>query len=367
MKKFTYKPSDAKIPVEALFVSESDNQIGIGKEILNQYNTPIYILDESLPPRFIQVVEKMTGKKPKAIVRIRAGQKSISKLAFILNAMVAIVPDVAIVIGGGAICDLAGVACATYQRGIPRVLFPTTVLALVDASIGGKTGIDLGGVKNSVGAIHYPILTISYLPFLSSLSSKEYISGFSEIVKAAVLYDRNFFEQLLHFSKKSSDQKKSLTQDIFFSSAAIKARICEEKEGGKIRLLYGHAIGHAIESTKSMHLRHGDCVSIGMHIEGAMACLMKVWNKEEWYKQYKLMRDIGLPIDLPKKINIQEITEKMLLYKKLVNRDNYLFVLPEKIGSVHNRATNYLTPIPKKSMKKILKKSLEWAKKNADV
>ena len=367
MEKFTYEPSDAKKPVEVFLVNKSDKIDGIAEDVLKQYSNPIYIIDSALPSEFIKIVEKMIGKKSKTVVSISAGKKSLNKLSLILNSMVATVPDVAIVIGGGAICDLAGVACATYQRGIPRVLFPTTTLALVDASIGGKTGIDLGGVKNSVGAIHYPILTINYLPFLESLSEKEYISGFSEIVKAAVLYDRKFFDTLFYFSEKDAGKKDFLIEDIFLSSSTIKARICEEKEGGKIRLLYGHAIGHAIESSKGAHLRHGDCVAIGMHIEGAMACLMNIWSKEEWQLQYKLLKNLGLPTRIPKKINIQEVVQKMLLYKKLVDNDNYLFVLPEKIGSVHNRATSYLTPVPKKAMENILRKALEWARENSDV
>lgn len=367
MKKFEYYPSDMQKKYDVVFTNEIKSIKSSLKELLNVYKSPIYIVDSALPDEYIKIVEKMTGKHPNGIIRIKAGKKTLTKLATIWSAMVQALPDAAIVIGGGAICDLAGVACANYQRGIPRILFPTTVLAQVDASIGGKTGIDFAHVKNSVGAMHYPVVTVNYLPFLKSLPKKEFISGFSEIVKAGVLYDKNFFNVLYRAAEDGLDKDSDKIEDILFGSSSIKARICEEKEGGKIRLLYGHAIGHAIESAEGLHLRHGDCVAIGMHLEGAIACMMNIWNLKEWQRQLKLMNNLGLPIDLPSKVTVEQITKKMLLYKKLVNQENYLFVLPDKIGSVYHKDTNCLTAIPKKSMKGIIEKALKWSKLNSNV
>ncbi len=367
MKKFSYTPSDSKKESRVIFTATVNDAKKFFQGTLSSYNAAIYIIDDALPEKYIKIVREITEKNPLSIVRIRAGKKTISKLVAIWDTMVRTVPDVAIVIGGGAVCDLAGVACANYQRGIPRILFPTTILAQVDASIGGKTGIDFAGVKNSVGAIHYPLLTINYMPFLNTLPRKEYISGFSEIIKAAVLYDRKFFEKLSSIPASNFMEINKEVEDVLFIASSIKANICEDKEGGKIRLLYGHAIGHAIESAKGSHLRHGDCVAIGMHLEGSLACMMGIWNKEEWRAQYMLMRKIGLPIELPSKINIKEIVSKMLLYKKLVNKDEYLFVLPKSIGAVNNQEKNYLTPIPKKEMHTMLKKAVLWSKENVDV
>lgn len=327
--------------------------------------SPIYIIDRNLPRSYVKTVELITGYKAENIIYINTAEKKIDRIIQIWKRMVQTVPDICIVIGGGTICDLAGFACSTYQRGIPRILFPTTVLSMVDASIGGKSGVDFGNVKNSIGTIHYPLLTINYIPFLKSLDKNEYNSGFAEIIKAAVLYDSKFFNEVYKYSNSDSKFDSKQTLNIFFQSSFIKAHVCEEENKKKVSLLYGHAVGHAIERYQKTHLRHGDCVAIGMSIEGAIACLLGVWEKNEWQKQEEIIKNMDLPTKLPTNIKLDALAKKMLLYKKLVDKNNYFFSLPKKIGKINNNEKNYLTSVKKEDIATLLKNALLWIEKNS--
>lgn len=360
MRTFTYTPSDIPTSSPVMFLTAEDRAAGVARTALQKLQSLAYIIDAALPETFIATVEEMTSIAPSHVVRVNTEGKTLDRVAHIWDAMVTSVPDAALVIGGGTASDLAGVACANYQRGIPRVLFPTTVMGLADASIGGKTGIDHAGVKNSVGAVHYPLLTVNYLPFLRTLPPEEFVSGFSEIVKAAVLYDKGFFRLLAAHPLRDIERDGALAEDIFFTSALIKARICEEPTGKKIRLLYGHAIGHALETLKKPRLRHGDCVAIGMNFEGALACVLELWKPDEWRQQYALLTQLGLSTILPSTVSLGDLAQKMLLYKKLVDANHYFFVLPTEIGRVHNQETTCLTAIPKLSLLSLLKQTCSW-------
>ncbi len=364
-KIFTYNPTDGDGTYEVCFgnnVHELNHQI---KLTLQKYKSPLYLVDEHLDKEFIKTVEKITGVIAKNIIFINPDQKTIDRVQEMWSQMVKTVPDIAIVIGGGTICDLAGFACATYQRGIPRILFPTTVLSMVDASIGGKSGIDYLNVKNSIGAIHYPITTINYIPFLKNLDREDYNSGFAEIIKASILYSKDFFEKLYSYSSDKEDFESEKLLEIFFTSSQIKARVCEDENKKKVSLLYGHSVGHAIEKYETKHLRHGDCVTIGMTIEGAMACMLGVWDELEWKLQQEIIKRFNLPTEMPKYVNLKDLAKKMTLYKKLVDKEHYLFSLPKHIGQINNYSTTYLTPVKKKDIINILTKTLEWITKKS--
>lgn len=353
MNAFHYKPSESDHVCQVIFgntLADFDKTVS---DLAKLYRSLLFIVDDGLPKEYASIVEEILKQKPAALVRIHANEKTLGKVKVIWDAMVETVPDAAVAIGGGTICDLSGVACANYQRGIPRILFPTTVMAMVDASIGGKSGIDYQNVKNAVGAIHYPPLVVNYLPFLESLEDKEYFSGFSEIVKAAVLYDKEFFDDLLKLTKDTSFLRSGEVENVLCRSARVKASICEQGRG-KISLLYGHAIGHALEASGKGKWRHGDCVAIGMHLEGAIACELGIWNQQEWHQQYQLLQQLRLPTTILPLVSSVEISNKMLLYKKLVEPENYLFVLPREIGKVNNAESTYLTAIPKGQFRELL-------------
>lgn len=334
-------------------ISYSDNTTELkdhAKDFINKYSSFIYVVDKNLPDSILETVVAITGIPVETIVKIDPSKKNIDRVVEIWNEMVRTVPTAAIVIGGGTLGDLTGLACGTYQRGIPRIYFPTTVLSMVDASIGGKSGIDHTDVKNSIGVLHYPDVVLNYVPFLESLENGEYFSGFAEVIKAAVLYDQEFFEELekLNFAERLDNTELI---EVLYKSSVIKAKICEEPNNKKIRLLYGHAIGHAYEKLEAGRKRHGDCVAIGMHAEGALAVINGYWDENAWKRQAKLIQRFHLPVELPQDVDLEGIMSKMDKYKKLVDKDNFLFVLPEKIGHVVNQEGDCRVRVPRDEMK----------------
>lgn len=353
LKHFSYKPSD--MPGE-YFVSYGNDAVELKEYVapfVQKYSSFIYVIDKNLPDEILKTVSSITGVDPEVVVRIDPLKKNIDRVIEIWNSMVKTVPTAAIAIGGGTVGDLTGLACGTYQRGIPRIYFPTTVLSMVDASIGGKSGIDHTDVKNSIGVLHYPDLVVNYVPFLDTLDDGEYYSGFAEVIKAATLYSKDFFSKLeaLSFTDRLSE---SQLVETLFESSVIKAKMCEEPNNKKIRLLYGHAIGHAYEKMTDGRRRHGDCVAIGMHAEGALAVLNKSWNEDGWRRQAQLIRKFSLPIELPTDIDLDQLMNKMDKYKKLVDKENFLFVFPDKIGHVVNQEGDCRVRVPRSVMRQRL-------------
>lgn len=329
---------------------------------ISKYKRVIIIADTQLHSSFKQQVASLFSRQNTQIkvLPFVCGDKSLTQVTQIWQQMVSFVPDAAVAIGGGTISDLVGFAASTYQRGIPHVLFPTTLLGMVDASLGGKTGIDFGDVKNSVGTVHYPILVVNALEILRTLPKPEFFSGFAEVVKAAVLFDERFFKKLLEYADTAdfTDQNPKLLE-IIMHSASLKMKNSEYAPKHKIKLLYGHAVGHALELSDKGTLRHGDAVAVGMIVEGAIACELGIWNRREWWQQTELLRKLHLPIDLPK-VSIERIIEKMKLYKKLVAENEFALVLPWRIGDVFERRGNFLIYISEKKFKKLLKSAIAY-------
>ena len=180
--------------------------------------------------------------------------------------------DVVYALGGGVVGDLAGFAAATYMRGIDFVQVPTTLLAMVDSSIGGKTGVDIPEGKNLVGAFHLPKRIIRDVKFLETLPEKEMKNGLAEMVKTAILFDHEMFKELESLGSLVSLAKTLETlKTLIDRCAAWKQKIVDEdfKEGGKRKLLnLGHTFGHAIEKVSGFAIPHGAAVAIGMRIVG---------------------------------------------------------------------------------------------------
>lgn len=359
LKHFSYEPSDTPGKYEVCYGTDVTELKEYAKPFVTKYSSFVYIIDQNLPSSILDTVVRITGVPADVVVRIDPSKKNIDRVVHIWDHMVKHVPEAAIAIGGGTIGDISGLACGTYQRGIPRLYFPTTVLSMVDASIGGKSGIDHTDVKNSIGVLHYPQLVVNYVPFLDSLEDGEYYSGFAEVIKAAVLYDENFFDKLENMAMGKRLSHEELIEALYESSI-IKAKICEEPNNKKIRLLYGHAIGHAYEKLTGGRKRHGDCVAIGMHAEGALAVLTGYWNEVDWQRQASLIQKFNLPIEHPFDTDLDELIIKMGKYKKLVEPDSLLFVLPDKIGHVVDQDKDCRVRFKKSEMKNLLRKVQEF-------
>ena len=169
-------------------------------------------------------------------------------------------------LGGGVIGDMAGFAAATYVRGIDFVQIPTTLLAQADSSIGGKTGVDVGGYKNMAGAFYMPVLVYSNISTVLMLEKRQYLSGLAEVIKHGMILDKEYFEYLRENEEGLAGQDPEFLLDALFRSNEIKKQVVEQDpyEKGLRKLLnFGHTIGHAIEKDSGFTLFHGECVSIG--------------------------------------------------------------------------------------------------------
>lgn len=193
---------------------------------------------------------------------------------------------VVVAIGGGVVGDLAGFTAATLLRGIPFVQIPTTLLAQVDSSVGGKTGINMGGGKNLLGAFYQPELVVIDPAFLKTLSKREYLSGLAEVVKYGVIGDRKFFDDLVRRSGAVADRDAGTLAEIVAHCCGMKAEIvgADEKESARRRLLnLGHTFGHALEALAGYDgsLLHGEAVAIGTVMAASFAMKEGMMPKDE--------------------------------------------------------------------------------------
>lgn len=361
----TYRPYGKEKPYSVLFTQTVPSTLA-------PFFTPpplrvLLIVDTNIQPRFVQSVIKslrISGVEQLNVYRFVFGKKDLNSLVPIWQTMVDFVPDVVVGVGGGTVSDLTGFAASTYQRGIPHILFPTTILGMADASLGGKTAIDFHGVKNCIGAMHYPLLVVNAMESLTSLPQDEFRSGFSEVVKAAVLFDHDFFDRLEKLGNHLLASGNPVLLPVIEHSATLKMRNTEDPPAHKIKLLYGHAVGHALEIIEKAHLRHGDAVSIGMTLEGALACVLGIWKPALWKRQTRLLYQLGLPLYLPQNIRPQDIIERMQRYKKLVTRSTFAFIFPKRLGLVADSDKTFLTHVKKKDFFKLFMRTIEFIKQH---
>ncbi len=238
-------------------------------------------------------------------------------------------------LGGGVIGDLAGFVAATYLRGVPLVQIPTTLLAQVDSSIGGKVAVDHGQLKNKIGTFYQPELVIADTDTLKTLPAQELTNGLAEVIKSAVIRNESFFI----FLEENLDQIKGLDGDaleeIVFQTAKIKAEIVEQDErdlGLRNILNYGHTVGHAIESVSNFSIGHGRAVAIGMVAAARISNRMGRLDKDELSRLKDIIKKVGLPTEMPN-LKVEDIIQRMRHDKKVL-RDKVRFVLLKSIGSV---------------------------------
>ncbi len=239
-------------------------------------------------------------------------------------------------LGGGVIGDLTGFAASIYMRGIPFIQVPTTLLAQVDASIGGKTAVNLPSGKNLIGTFYQPKAVFIDVDVLDSLKGEVFAEGMSEIIKHGIIRDANYFGFLEENLKGILAGDKNLMIKMVAVSCRIKAEVVseDEKESGLRAILnYGHTIAHAIESLSSYRsVLHGQAVSIGMAVAGRIAVLKGIFPEKELEKQNRLLRNAGLPVS-QSKFSPEDIIRALKNDKKA--KDGKIrFVLPVKIGRV---------------------------------
>lgn len=244
-----------------------------------------------------------------------------------------------VALGGGVIGDMTGFAAATWLRGVNFVQVPTSLLAIVDASVGGKTGVNHPQGKNLIGAFYQPKLVAIDPNLLKTLPVREFRAGMAEVIKYGVIWDEDLFTKLEHCDRLDSldNVGNELLEMIITRSCQAKAEVVsqDEKEAGLRAILnYGHTIGHAVESlTHYQQFVHGEAVAIGMVAAGKIAVEMGLWTQQQADRQDALIAQAGLPTEIPSELAIKDILETIKSDKK-VKAGTVRFILPIAIGKV---------------------------------
>ena len=241
--------------------------------------------------------------------------------------------DMLLALGGGVTGDLTGFVAATYLRGIDFVQIPTTLLAQVDSSIGGKTGVDFDSYKNMVGAFKMPRLVYINLSVLKTLEERQFYSGFAEVMKSALIKDALFYEWLIENMYEICEREPATLEEMVIRTCSIKKMVVEKdptEQGDRALLNLGHTIGHAIEKAKNFELYHGECVALGTVAAAYISWKKEMLSMEEFYE----IRDMFVPFYLP--ISVDDIDPQEIL--KLTKSDKKMeagkikFILLKKIG-----------------------------------
>jgi 3-dehydroquinate synthase len=246
--------------------------------------------------------------------------------------------DAAIVaMGGGVTGDLAGFVAATYHRGIPYVQVPTTLVAMVDAAVGGKVGVNTESGKNLVGAFHPPALVVIDPLTLMSLPESEFRMGLAEAVKHGVIADREYFEWLTTNGRAIRSRQPAIMTQLVKRSVEIKASVVTEDErerGRRAVLNAGHSVAHALEQVSAWQLAHGEAVAIGLVVECRIAERLGIAEPGLATTVAGVLQRFGLPVGIPPRLPREAILDAMHKDKK--NRHGELrLALPRSVGSMH--------------------------------
>lgn len=259
-----------------------------------------------------------------------------------------------IALGGGVVTDVAGFVAATYCRGIPLVLIPTTLLGMVDASIGGKTGVNVPDGKNMIGCIYQPKKVIIDLKLLKSLPQKELVNGVVEIIKHGLIASYKLFAHLQRHYKKLLELDLSLLEKVILTSCRIKMKIVKEDEKNKGRrdlLNFGHTVGHALETLTNYSLSHGEAVAIGILVESFIAHKLGMLDQHSFIRIRKIFFQYDLPLKLSFMIPVPTMLEVMKMDKKSL-RGEPRFVLIDAIGSSKSSCSHV--------EESVIKQALDW-------
>ena len=241
--------------------------------------------------------------------------------------------DMLLALGGGVVGDITGFAAATYLRGIDFVQIPTTLLAQVDSSVGGKTGVDFDQYKNMVGAFYMPKLVYMNLSVLKSLDDRDFYSGMAEVMKYGLIKNASFYEWIIEHMYEIHDRDLDVLEDMVVKSCTYKKLVVEKdptEKGERAILNFGHTIGHAVEKYMNFELSHGECVALGSVAAAYMSWKRDLLSMEEYYE----IRDIFVPFNLP--ISIENIDPEKILEltasDKKMEGNQIKFILLKKVG-----------------------------------
>lgn len=290
---------------------------------LSKYSNAFIVTDEKIKPLYLdKVVSTLPISSNFIILPVGEKEKNLESIQKIWTAMHDAQCDrksLVINLGGGVIGDMGGFAASTFMRGLNFLNIPTTLLAQVDASVGGKTGIDFVGIKNLIGTFDQPVAVIIDTQTLTTLPKREFLSGFAEIIKHGLIKDMRYFEKVISKHPVKFTQDELI--DIITKSVQIKADIVQsdETESNTRKILnFGHTIGHAIESLSletSTPLLHGEAISIGMLVEAKISHLTNLLSISDLERIEQALVAADLPISSAG-VKIDEVLKKIKSDKK---------------------------------------------------
>ncbi len=238
-------------------------------------------------------------------------------------------------LGGGVIGDLAGFVAATYMRGMPLIQIPTTLLAQVDSSIGGKTAVNHGQLKNQIGAFYQPSVVFSDTSVLKTLPSGHISNGMAEVIKSAVIGDPRLFALLEHRMEQVLGLEQKTMDTVILRTAGVKSRVVnnDERDKGLRNILnFGHTVGHALETVTRYKINHGTAVAIGMIVASRISRRMGLFSQRDFERLTAVIMAAGLPTSMPE-INFADVLEAVKHDKK-ISAGRLKFILPVGIGKV---------------------------------
>lgn len=337
----------------AIGLGDRSYDVRVGRRLLER--TGAWVLEITRPSRVVVVthpsINRLYGAKLSAgfssarvsiqFIEVPEGEKSksLEQAGKIYDRLLEWKCDrrtVLMALGGGVIGDLAGFIAATYTRGVPFIQIPTTVLAQVDSSVGGKTAVNHERGKNMIGVFYQPRLVVADLETLDSLPEKEFKAGIAEIIKHGVIGDADLFHYLESEYQKILSRDAGALERIITASCAIKARVVERDEREshyRMVLNFGHTVGHAIESlTGYSTYTHGEAVAMGMVAAARLSQLMGRCTEDVSLRIFGLIEKFGLPTRLPG-LQAADLIQSIYLDKKTAH-EKIRFILVKDIGSV---------------------------------
>jgi len=307
----------------------------------------VVVTDTNIAPLFAAGLQKSlaeVGIHP-SLITIPAGEqfKTLEQVGSVCERMLAMNFDresFVIGLGGGVVGDLSGFVAAIFQRGIPHVQIPTTLLAMVDSSIGGKTGVNTAAGKNQIGAVHDPALVIDDIEMLRALPEREFRQGYAEVIKHAIIADAKMLEELSH-ADPSALAPANIPAETLLSlvrrNIEIKSRIVSvdqhDRKGDRALLNFGHTVGHGIERAGDYKtFLHGEAISLGMVAATEISTRRAGLTTEERASVIQVLQRFGLPIGLPENFPRNQIIDALKFDKKF-QHGQIRFVVVPRIGS----------------------------------
>lgn len=307
------------------------------------------ITDDTVGPLYADRIAAELGEDRSLLISLPPGedQKTRMSWAQITDALLDARfgrDSLLIALGGGVIGDLTGFVAATYLRGVPFLQVPTTALAMVDASIGGKTGVDTAHGKNLVGAFHPPVAVVADLDTLATLPVPDRVNGLAEALKHGVICDAAYFREVASTNPAAPDWERIVGRSVEIKTDVVSAD--EREQGLRKTLNFGHTIGHAIEQLLQYAVPHGACVAFGMLVETRIAIAMGLCDPSLEPLLLETLTEFGFPVSLPAMLTPESIVAATAGDKK--SRAGAVeYALPARCGAMAGAATGYGTPVPR--------------------